>query len=125
MRFSLTASFRNEDKRQCQVTLLRDIRNVWGGTSAAGNPAAKTKVFLVDDHPIVRQGLRLLINREAGPDGLRRSGRRSRSTAGDCQRLQPDLIGLDISLDGPDGLEILKTIRMKDAHSAGSGSVHA
>ena len=24
MRFSLTASFRNEDKRQCQVTLLRD-----------------------------------------------------------------------------------------------------
>ena len=83
------------------------------GTSAAGTSAAKNRVFLVDDHPIVRQGLALLINREADlmvcgeADGAPTALQEIASVA-------PDLIVLDISLDGPDGLEILKTIRMKD-----------
>lgn len=83
------------------------------GASAAGTSAAKNRVFLVDDHPIVRQGLALLINREADlmvcgeADGAPTALQEIASVA-------PDLIVLDISLDGPDGLEILKTIRMKD-----------
>jgi DNA-binding NarL/FixJ family response regulator len=73
----------------------------------------KFKVFLVDDHPIVRQGLALLINRESDmvvcgeADG-------AVGALHAIPSVVPDLVVLDISLDGPDGLELLKTIRMKD-----------
>ena len=74
--------------------------------------APKCKVFLVDDHPIVRQGLTLFINRE--PD-LIVSGEADSATAA-LQAIRaalPDFVVLDISLDGPDGLELLKTLRAK------------
>jgi DNA-binding NarL/FixJ family response regulator len=76
-------------------------------------PSGKAKVFLVDDHPIVRQGLGLLINRE--PD-LVVCGEAEDAPAA-LQRMasaQPDLMVIDISLEGPDGLELLKTIRLKE-----------
>ena len=75
--------------------------------------SGKAKVFLVDDHPIVRQGLGLLINRE--PD-LAVCGEAEDAPSA-LQRMasaQPDLMVIDISLDGPDGLELLKTIRLKE-----------
>jgi DNA-binding NarL/FixJ family response regulator len=67
----------------------------------------------VDDHPIVRQGLALLINRE--PDLVVCGEAEDAPSA--LQRMvtaQPDLMVIDISLDGPDGLELLKTIRLKE-----------
>jgi DNA-binding NarL/FixJ family response regulator len=67
----------------------------------------------VDDHPIVRQGLGLLINRE--PDLIVCGEAEDAPSA--LQRMvsaQPDLMVIDISLDGPDGLELLKTIRLKE-----------
>jgi DNA-binding NarL/FixJ family response regulator len=75
--------------------------------------SSEAKVFLVDDHPIVRQGLALLIGREAdlvvcgeadGGFGVLQT----------IFELQPDIVILDISLNGPDGLDILKTIRMRE-----------
>jgi DNA-binding NarL/FixJ family response regulator len=72
----------------------------------------KCKVLLVDDHPIVRQGLALLIDREADlcvcgeADG-------AYSAFQAISALQPDIVVLDISLSGPDGLDVLKEIRMK------------
>jgi DNA-binding NarL/FixJ family response regulator len=75
--------------------------------------SGKGKVFLVDDHPIVRQGLGLLINRE--PDLVVCGEAEDAPSA--LQRMvsaQPDLMVIDISLDGPDGLELLKTIRLKE-----------
>jgi len=75
--------------------------------------AGKSKVFLVDDHPIVRQGLALLINRE--PD-MTVCGE---ADGAPCAlqlipAVLPDVVVLDISLDGPDGLDLLKAIRLKD-----------
>jgi DNA-binding NarL/FixJ family response regulator len=73
----------------------------------------KRKVLVVDDHPIVREGLAQMINRE--PD---------LSVCGDASHMQkavqlmealkPDILLVDISLDGPDGLELLKHIRAQD-----------
>jgi DNA-binding NarL/FixJ family response regulator len=74
---------------------------------------SKAKIFLVDDHPIVRQGLGLLINRE--PDLMvcgEADGAPSALHA--IANAQPDLMVIDISLDGPDGLELLKTLRIKE-----------
>src|ERR1700689_435067 len=75
----------------------------------------KRRIFIVDDHPIVRQGLALLINRE--PD-LTVCGDAEEASAGlhRIEDLKPDLVVLDISLNGPDGLDLLKHIRARDTN---------
>ena len=80
--------------------------------SPSGAPAKK-KVFVVDDHPIVRQGLALLINRE--PD-LAVCGEADGWPAAlqAIAETKPDLLMVDISLNGPDGLELLKNLRARD-----------
>lgn len=65
---------------------------------------------MVDDHPIVRQGLAMMINREA-----------DLTVCGEAEEAQtalqaivenkPDILIIDISLNGPDGLELLKHVR--------------
>src|SRR5580698_10863634 len=72
--------------------------------------SAKKKILVVDDHPIVRQGLALLINRE--PD-LLVCGEAEEATGAMhvLNSAHPDVLIVDISLNGPDGLDLLKTIR--------------
>jgi DNA-binding NarL/FixJ family response regulator len=73
----------------------------------------KSKIFVVDDHPIVRQGLGLLINRE--PDMIVcGAAEEAQSALRAIPTLQPDVLVVDISLNGPDGLELVKTVRMRD-----------
>jgi DNA-binding NarL/FixJ family response regulator len=74
---------------------------------------AKRTVFVVDDHPIVREGLTLLINREADLSvcGVAEEAQSALRT---IEALKPDILIVDISLNGPDGLDLLKTIRAKD-----------
>jgi DNA-binding NarL/FixJ family response regulator len=78
-----------------------------------GTQPAKAKIFLVDDHPIVRQGLGLLINRELDLVVCGEADGAPAALQG-IASLQPDLMVIDVSLDGPDGIELLKTIRVKD-----------
>jgi len=71
----------------------------------------KRRVLVVDDHPIVRQGLALMINRE--PD-LVVCGE-AEEAMGAMHVLtssRPDLMIVDISLTGPDGIDLLKNIRI-------------
>jgi len=72
--------------------------------------AKKKTVFIVDDHPLLRQGLALLVNRE-----------RDLAVCGEAEDAQtaikeitakkPDILIADISLNGPDGLDLLKNLR--------------
>lgn len=80
---------------------------------ATATTSRKHRVFLVDDHPIVRQGLTLLINQE--PD-LTVCGvaEEAESVPASLASLSPDILILDISLRGPDGMDLLKTIRATD-----------
>src|SRR5579863_2090355 len=72
----------------------------------------KRRILLVDDHPIVRQGLGLLIDRE--PDlSICGEAEGAHSAFHAITTLRPDLVVLDISLAGPDGLDVLKEIRSK------------
>src|SRR6202044_1588776 len=72
----------------------------------------KYRVLLVDDHPIVRQGLALLIDREADLS-VCGEAEGAHTAFHAIETLRPDIVVLDISLNGPDGLEVLKEIRMK------------
>src|SRR5271165_2027665 len=72
----------------------------------------KKRIFIVDDHPIVREGLSLMMNRE--PD-LMVCGE-AEEAAGALQGItatRPDFLIIDISLNGPDGLDLLKSIRIR------------
>ena len=74
-------------------------------------PVTKKRILVVDDHPIVRQGLALLINRE--PD-LFVCGEAEEATGAMhvLASARPDVLIVDISLNGPDGLDLLKNIRI-------------
>jgi len=81
-------------------------------TKPREEPARKTRIFIVDDHPIVREGLSLMMNRE--PD-LMVCGEAEEAT-GALQAIvaaNPDFLIVDISLSGPDGLDLLKSIRAR------------
>jgi DNA-binding NarL/FixJ family response regulator len=71
----------------------------------------KKTVFIVDDHPLLRQGLGLLVNRE--PDLVVCGEAEEAQTAmREIAAKNPDILIADISLNGPDGLELLKNLRM-------------
>jgi len=73
----------------------------------------KRKVLVVDDHPIVREGLAQMINRE--PDlAVCGEAADAQTTLQLIADLRPDILIVDISLNGPDGLDLLKEIRTKD-----------
>jgi DNA-binding NarL/FixJ family response regulator len=79
---------------------------------ASNNFATRKKtVFVVDDHPIVRQGLALLINQEADL-AVCGEAEEMHSALAAMQSARPDILIVDISLNGPDGLELLKNIRI-------------
>lgn len=71
--------------------------------------APKKRVYLVDDHPIVRQGLIKLIEQEDGLEVCGEAG--SVSVALEAlKKLGPDVILVDISLEDSNGLELIKRV---------------
>ena len=70
------------------------------------------KVFIVDDHPIVRQGLVQLINQETdlAVCGEAEGVKEARAA---LAQAEPDIVILDLSLSDSDGLELIKDIRSK------------
>ena len=70
----------------------------------------KTKVLIVDDHPIVRQGLRGFINREADLEVCGEADDAPAALAA-IRKLQPDIAIVDISLKETSGLELIKDIK--------------
>jgi DNA-binding NarL/FixJ family response regulator len=71
---------------------------------------AKKTVLVVDDHPLMRQGLAMLINQQ---QDMQVCGEAEDAQAAihAIAELHPDILILDISLNGPDGLDVLKNIR--------------
>jgi len=72
----------------------------------------RKRIVLVDDHPIVRDGLAQLINRSGDLVVCAEAG-----DAGEALRLfeelRPDMAIVDISLKGVDGLELIKQARSR------------
>jgi DNA-binding NarL/FixJ family response regulator len=74
------------------------------------NPvAARHRIFLVDDHPLVREGLTNLINRQ---DDLIVCGEAEDSAGAmaGIARCRPDVALIDISLKNESGLELIKNL---------------
>ena len=74
------------------------------------SPVRKRKVLVVDDHPIVRQGLSQLINAEPDLMVSAEAGDASGALASIAQT-RPDIAVVDLCLEAEDGIQLLKTIR--------------
>jgi DNA-binding NarL/FixJ family response regulator len=70
----------------------------------------KKTVFIVDDHPLLRQGLALLINQQQD-FYVCGEAEEAHSAMHALAHHLPDILIIDISLIGPDGLDLLKNIR--------------
>jgi DNA-binding NarL/FixJ family response regulator len=78
-------------------------------TKPSGTVSSKSRVFLVDDHPLVREGLTNLINEQ---DDLAVCGEAEDSTGAmaGVAETRPDVALIDISLKNESGLELVKNL---------------
>jgi DNA-binding NarL/FixJ family response regulator len=76
---------------------------------ATNQKVRKRRVFVVDDHPVVRDGFRSIINEEADLLVCGEAAEASAALDG-IPRALPDLVLLDISLARGSGLELLKDL---------------
>ncbi len=70
----------------------------------------KTRILIVDDHDIVRRGMRPLIESEWGWEicGEARDGREA---VAEAERLKPDIVVLDVMMPGLNGVDATRQIK--------------
>ena len=72
------------------------------------------RLLLVDDHPVVRQGLIHLINQEEGLSICGEADDTNQALKA-LEDLNPDMVIVDISLNNSNGLELIKDIKVRNA----------
>lgn len=97
---------------QFRSTAPPDSANASPGFSEPATSREQTTVFLVDDHPAIREVLKSLVRDRAGMEVV---GDRAR--AADALPLieqhAPDVVVVDISLEDTDGLTLIRRIRSR------------
>lgn len=73
----------------------------------------KTRIYIVDDHAMVRRGLAAMIAAESDLELCGEAGDCATATS-EVSRLRPDVAVVDISLRGNSGIELIKNIRVMD-----------
>lgn len=77
------------------------------------DPAEPIRVLVVDDHPMVREGLRSMLSDE-GIEVVGEAGCAAEALER-CAALRPDVVLLDMQLPGQDGLHVLAELRRAQA----------
>jgi DNA-binding NarL/FixJ family response regulator len=70
----------------------------------------KSRVFLVDDHPLVREGLSMLINQEEDLEVCGEAGE-PRDALRAIAKVQPDIVVIDLSLGEHSGMDLIRSLR--------------
>lgn len=71
---------------------------------------AKTRILIVDDHEVVREGLRALLSKREGFEVVGQAGTVEQAVA-EADRTQPDVIVMDVRLPDGSGIEACREIR--------------
>jgi two-component system, NarL family, response regulator NreC len=69
-------------------------------------------IVLADDHPVVRRGMRALLEAESGFSVVGEAGDGLETTR-QVERTQPDVLVLDLMMPGLSGLDVLPIIRQR------------
>ncbi len=72
----------------------------------------QTRVFVVDDHPIVREGIAQLVGRETDLEVCGEAGDAATALRAIAE-LKPDVAIVDLSMEGISGLQLVKEITAK------------
>lgn len=75
--------------------------------AAPGSPGQPRRVIVIDDHPVLRMGISLLINSTPGWKVCAEAGTGQEGLE-KAQQTRPDLILLDLTLPDRNGLDLLK-----------------
>jgi DNA-binding NarL/FixJ family response regulator len=73
-------------------------------------PPVKTKILLVEDHQIVREGIARIINQEKDMEVCGEAGS-AKEALKSIEKRRPDLVITDISMSGMNGIEFLKHLK--------------
>lgn len=71
-----------------------------------------TKIFITDDHPMVIEGIRSLLQQEKNIAWMGHA-MNAASCLSDLQKMQPDVLFLDINLPDKSGIDLCKEIKDK------------
>jgi DNA-binding NarL/FixJ family response regulator len=77
--------------------------------TAATNCLTRSRVLLVDDHPMTREGLAAIINRQADMEVCCEAGNPAEAISR-LSKSKPDLMVTDITMPGRSGIEFLKDV---------------
>jgi len=84
-------------------------------TTLSPKAAIRKKILIVDDHPMMREGLRGVIARE--PDMMVCGEAENAQQAAEAiVKHAPDLVLVDITLPGKSGLELVKDLKVMHPH---------
>lgn len=72
----------------------------------------KTAVYIIDDHPVIRHGVRSVLNKTTDMEVIGES-RGAKSAMAEFKTIEPDVIVLDITLEGISGIDLIPRIREK------------
>ncbi len=86
-----------------------------GPRTGSGDPRA-IRVLVADDHPILREGLVVLINRQDGMTVVAEASD-GREAVELFARVAPDLAVIDLRMPAMDGIEVIAAIRSADPHA--------
>lgn len=74
------------------------------------SPPSSRRVFIVEDHPVFRDGLVRMLGSETDLEICGEAGDYENGLGG-VKRLKPDLVLVDLELPGKSGLDLIKKIR--------------
>jgi len=87
------------------------------GTASQPKPKQlRSRVFIVDDHPLIREGLSRLISLQSDLSVCGRAAT-SQQALKSILVLKPDIVILDLTLSGSSGLDLLKDMKLRSITS--------
>ena len=78
--------------------------------TAAAASKSKSRIFIVEDHPVFREGLVRLVNTENDLEVCGEAGDFEKGLRG-IKQFKPDLALVDLKLPGKSGLDLIKKVR--------------
>ena len=78
-------------------------------------PTRKARLFIVDDHPVMRRGLVEVISEMSTMEVCGEAASKDEALQA-VARLQPDLVLVDISLGDDNGIDLIKEIKNQGSH---------